>query len=102
MHRCIKVKPANFTYHTELELRLPSDGSTRTSVLVEEVRGKVGPRCAPGQISLWRAGRRLEVDACDAAGVVYGTRLRDHGLGPDDDVSERSSRTLEMLISPPP
>ena len=67
----------------------------------EEVRGKVGPRCAPGQISLWRAGRRLEVDACDAAGVVYGTRLRDHGLGPDDDVSERSSRTLEMLISPP-
>ena len=44
---------------------------------------------------------RLEVDAFDAAGVVYSTRLRDHGnLGPDNDLRDPSSRTLEMLISP--
>lgn len=97
---CIKVKSANFTYHAEIKLKLPSDGSTRTRDLVEDVRGKVGTRYVPSQISLWREGVRLEVDAFDAAGVVYSTQLRDHGLGPDDDLRDPSSRTLEMLISP--
>ena len=95
---CVKVKSANFTYHAEIKLKLPSDGSTRTRDLVEEVRGNVGTRYVPSQISLWREGVRLEVDAFDAAGVVYSTRLRDHGLGPEDDLRDPSSRTLEKSI----
>lgn len=96
---CVRIKRANFTFHSELKFRLPEDGSTLVRNLREQVKGKIAPNTyMASQFSLWLSSptpTRMEVDYADERGVWRPKRLRDYGVG----VQPVESRALLVLIS---
>ena len=98
----MRIKKTSFTFHSELKLKLPQDGSTPVRELREQVKGKLTPNTyMASQYSLWLSGlapARMEVDYKDERGVWRPKRLRDYGVDGARPVGE--PHTLLVLISP--